>query len=227
MQIILSTKTPTQLSEWNKVHCVSNLPLIKEVHAPHPNDPMIAFLSVDTTCRNAISIPPSAHDELRAASIFTASVWLSLRLCFTSTCSVIDWHGTSVQTTFQTTDFLGCRQCVRHNEHSMPVPTSLCIIHRKSLLYSELIPVRLIFGSGVSAIVDDSDLCFAMAMQTACTHVPSYGHTLNLIVTVAQALRKAYWPICLQFGRRIDQIHLNMPRENTGEGKALEHSIVL
>ena len=75
----------------------------------HFRAPIIAFLSAETTHSNAIRIPPSARDELSVASIFTASMWLSLLECFTSAYHVIDWYGISVQTALPTTDFFGRR----------------------------------------------------------------------------------------------------------------------
>ena len=195
----------------------------------HLSEPIIAFLSAETTHLKALSIPPSVLAEPSAASNFTASVWLSLRLCFISTCLVIDRHGVSVHTALPTTDFLGRRECLQHREHSILVPSSTESIQGKSSFHSGSIPICLVFDRGLSVLEDD--LRFTIFFLLVSARGRSRARASALVISAwprplplyfaranmnSTAKKKAYRPMCLPNGRHIGPIRLSMPGENTG-----------
>ena len=166
-------------------------------------------------------------------------MWLSLQLCFISACLVIDRHGVSVHTALPTTDFLGRRECLRHREHSIPVPSSTESIQGKSSFHSGSIPVRLIFDRGLSVLEDD--LRFAIFFLLVSARGRSRARASMLVISTwprplqlcfaranmnSTAKKKAYWPMCLPNGRHIGPIRLSMPGENTAKVKEKDARIV-
>ena len=51
--------------------------------------------------------------------------------------------------------FLGRRQCLRHREQTIPVPSSVVVIQGKSFFHDGSIPVRLVFDGGLLELEDD------------------------------------------------------------------------
>ena len=141
---------------------MSNLLLIEEIHVHALQQAKQHFtFSWDNLLKCHLYLPPFRDGE-SATYIFMVSMWLSLRLYFTSACLVTDSHTTciAVQTTFPTSDFLGHWQCFQHREHNnhVPMPSSVGVTKESCFSTPNWFQVIIVFNGGLLELEFEGDV---------------------------------------------------------------------